>query len=160
MDDVSGSRKNEDKNYEAIGRSASLCPFGGVGQQRNDGRHRGRESITKVFSCKCWTASLPVGKRKSGPPSKKSRPLWRELAGKERDNGLSFGFSVSVSSRSSRSVIYWGTVPGPFPRSGGRRSRNRLCIPRNGCLRHPEPQGPDECRACRGQRRRNRPACP
>ena len=142
----------------ASGGRLSFVSMGTVGEE---GRHSGRERGTKVFPCIRWTASLPAGKRKSGLPSQKSRPLFHALgaqgAGRRTDSSV---FSGVWSFRSRCSVIYWGTVPGPFPRNGGRRSRNRPCIPHNDCPRHPEPQDPDGCRACRGQRRRNRPAYP
>lgn len=120
-----------------------------------------RDSQAPSLAC-VQTLASPAGKQKSGLPSKKEQTAFAYACGV--GNGITDsapGFSgVCVVSLQSRCVIYWGTVPGPFPRNGGRRSRNRSCIPHNGCPRHPEPQDPDGYRACRGQRRRNRPACP
>lgn len=61
----------------APGGRLSFVSMGTVGEE---GRHSGRERRTKVFPCMRWTASLPAGKRKSGLPSQKSRPLLHMLA--------------------------------------------------------------------------------
>ena len=50
--------------------------FVSMGTVGEEGRHSGRERGTKEFPCMRWTASLPAGKRKSGLPSQKSRPLF------------------------------------------------------------------------------------
>ena len=156
MDDVSGSGKKRHKYHEGTGRSAvpRLLWWGA----EKKGRYSGRESVTRNFPV-CVLIVCREKEKRPALPKEQTAFAYTCGAG----NGITDSapaFPASVSSRSRRSVIYRGTAPGPFPRSGGRRSRNRPCIPHNGYPRHPEPQGPDGCRACRGQRRRNRPACP
>ncbi len=87
MADVPGSGKKRHKYHEGVGRWLSFVSMGPVGEE---GRHSGRERGTKVFPCMRWTASLPAGKRKSGLPSQKSRPLFHVLgaqgAGRRTDS--------------------------------------------------------------------------
>lgn len=89
MSQAAGKRGTS--TMRASGGRLSFVSMGLVGEE---GRHSGRERGTKVFPCMRWTASLPAGKRKSGLPSQKSRPLFHVLGRREREGGLTApGFS-------------------------------------------------------------------
>ena len=73
MDDVSGSGKKRHKYHEALGGRLLVGLRG-----KKAGIAAGKEY--KGISLYTLEASLPAGKRKSGLPSQKSRPLLHMLA--------------------------------------------------------------------------------
>lgn len=134
------------------------CPCFSNGREKHFGHTVEREKSAYFFDVQTYRLARNTKKRSA---LQKSRPLFMYLRCRERDDGLTVpGFPGVCAVPLQSGAIYRGTAPGPFPQSDGQRSRNRPCIPHNGCPRHPEPQGPDGYKACRGQRRRNRPACP
>lgn len=158
MDDVSGSGKKRHKYHEAPGGRLSFVSMGTVGEE---GRHSGRERGTKEFPCMRWTASLPAGKRKSGLPSQKSRPLFAYACGaKSGITDAAPGFSgVCVVSLRPQSYLL-GNSSRPFRETAAEDLEIGLAfliMVAHGIQSHRTQM---DVGLAVGQRRRNRPACP